>query len=64
MQDRITIRFSNPRDLKDLKLLAEKKKIKLNRLVTRILIQAVELEEDRGYPWDEYLDSLEFLKKN
>ena len=61
-QDRITIRFKDPRDLKALKELAERNQIKVNKLVTRILIQAVELNSSDPNTWSEYLESLEFLK--
>ena len=41
-KDRITIRFSNPRELKELKKMAEKEGIKLNRLVCNILRASIE----------------------
>jgi len=61
-KDRITIRFKDPRDLKALKELADRNQIKLNKLVTRILVQAVELNSTDPNTWAEYLESLEFLK--
>lgn len=42
IKDRITIRFSNPQVLKDLRKIAEKKQIKLNKLVTQILTEETE----------------------
>ena len=61
-KDRITIRFRDPRDLRALRDLADRNNIKLNKLVTKILIQAVELNSEDPNTWAEYLESLDFLK--
>ena len=61
-QDRVTIRFADPRDLQALKILAVRNNIKLNKLVTKILIQAIELNTENPNTWAEYLESLDFLK--
>jgi len=61
-KDRITIRFRDPRDLRALRDLADRNNIKLNKLVTKILIQAVELNSEDPNTWADYLESLDFLK--
>ena len=59
--DRITIRFKDPRDLRDLKKLAEQKNIKVNKLVTTIIIAAVDYEFN-GTGWMEYLEQINEIK--
>lgn len=58
-KDRITIRFSNPRELKELKKMAEKEGIKLNRLVCNILRASI---EDSQEVLINYLEDIKELK--
>lgn len=60
-RDRITIRFKDPKDLQTLKEMADARGIKMNRLITRLLIRAIEMEENQVDPFANYTDEIKNL---